>query len=220
MNAAETVATTKEQERNRQVAKVERALDQARDRHDQVAGALAMARREKKTLRIIELESELVEAAAALKIAAQEYERVCGVPAPLSARQSPPKPGTVAALRAANPEFRAIDDEVADCERQMNRLAPQIARIEKALAAQGPLSIPNSPQHPETERYLDSVYPERIALRANNIESVQRTVRNSVQLQTTLADLKQQLEQVTKKRARAMTGRDAMLAEFQAQGRQ
>lgn len=212
------MATT--QERNRKSAAAARALDHARDLYERVTGALGIARKQKKALLILELEPELTNARDALTLAAREYEVTCGVPAPLSTGPTV-KPGTVNALRAANSEFCAIDDEVARCEREINLLRPQVAALTKTLATQGALPVfsTNSPD-PASEAVLDSIYPERRAIRANNVQGVQSTIHKSVQLQTNLAELKATLDKAVGDWNIAREKRDAMLAEFQAQGRQ
>lgn len=208
-----TAATA--QEKNRKIAAAERAFDRARDWYQRVTGALGIAREQKKALRVVELESEVAEASAALSSAAKEYETVTGVPAPLSAGVPQVKPGTVSAVRATNSEFRAIDDEVARCEREINRLSPQIAQIEAALARQGVLRVSDSPSNAESERVLDQLYPERVQIRSRNIDNTQRTVRDNVELQTRLFELKTLLEKTIGDWNVAREKRDAMFATFQ-----
>jgi hypothetical protein len=209
-----TAAAT--QEANRQTAKVERALDRARDWHDRVKGELGTARKAKKALRVIELEAELAQAADALNAAACAYETVCGVPAPLSATPQP-KPGTVMALCAANPELRAAYDEISRCERRINVLRPQVERIEKVLAAQGGVFVsPATSENSAAETTLDVIYPERVGIRASNSERLLRGNQNDAQLRKTLAELKNELATIEGDLAKATAKRDALLPQTRA----
>lgn len=206
-------ATT--QDKNRKIATVERAFDAARDLFDRLTGALATARRQRQTLKLFELEPEVAQARDALTLAAREYKAVTGIDAPQSTVPQP-KPGTVTALRATNLEFRQLDDEVSRCEREINRLSPRIAQIEAALARQGVLRVSDSPSNPESERVLDSIYPERVQIRLRNIDNTQRTLRDNIQLQASFAELKASLEKVIREWKKAREKRDAMFAEFRA----
>ena len=218
MMGATAATQLQDQEKNRKVWAVERALDRARDWCERVTGALGIARTKKETLRILELEPEVTSARDALTLAAREYELACGVPAPLSTGPQL-RPSTVAALRTTNDEFRQIDDEVSRCEREINRLRPQIVQLTKTLAAQGAFpAFSTSDSDPASEAVLDSIYPERRAIRANNVHGVQLAIQKSVQLQTEFAELIAQLDKVTGEWNVARVRRDAIFAEFQAQG--
>jgi hypothetical protein len=209
-------ATAATQEKNREMRRVERAFECARDRYDRAKGNLDAARTAKKPLRVIEIEGELAQAAEVLRSTASDYERVCGVPVPLSAMPQP-KPGSVVALCAANPELRAAFDKRASCEHQINLLEPQIEQIEKALAAQGGVFVsPATPENSAAETTLDLLYPERVGIRVGNSERLLRGNQNDARLRQKLADLKQELEKAKSELAQATAEYDALLSKIRA----
>lgn len=203
------------QEANHKSASVTRAFDQTRDCLDQLKGQLAIARRDKRHLRILELEAELPQAIDALAKATHEYERHFGVTLPRSTGPEL-KLDSANALRATNDEFRKIDDEANKYEREINFLEPQVQKIEKALAALGPVPSGGPASDPAAEAVLDQIYPERIGIRMKNIERLNGAVRSNVELQIQLADLRERLAKFINAWTVARTRRDAMFAEYLA----
>ncbi|MGH9735810.1 MAG: hypothetical protein ACRD8A_14615 [Candidatus Acidiferrales bacterium] len=204
------------QEENRKYMQLANVLDQARDWLTRVTGQLTAARKAKKAVQTLELESAFSQASEAFGKAAAEYEAFTGVPAPLSTGPQL-KPGTVAALRASSEEFRRLDDEVAGCEHAMNRLHPQIVALEQVIAAQ--VAIPvfgSADESAAAEAVLDSIYPERVGLRADNVGRIQFLRTKTVHLQRQRADLKSQLETVTARWNAVRATRDKMFAQFEA----
>lgn len=200
-----------QQEQNRRFAKVANAFCQARDWLDKVTGQLGAARRDKKALRVIELESELTEATAALNKAASEYKSVTGVDAPLSTVPQP-KPGTVAALRAANAEFRRLDDEVAQLERKRDKLLTQIGPLTTTLEKERATFSFTSTSNPIVDAVLSEVYPD---LRPNMAGPVRD--QNIARLSIELADLQERFRKTEAERLQAMAKRDAMFAQYLAE---
>lgn len=198
-------AATQTQEQNRRYAKLANALDAARDQLDKVIGQLGIARRNKKVLRMAELEVELSEAKDAFNKAVRDCESI-GISIPLSTEPQA-KPGTVAALRATNPEFRQIDDEVARFEREHDRLlaqiGPLIAALEKERATFSFSVTPN----PLADAVLQTIYPD---VRPDSGGVLKN--KNIAHMSLDLANLTEQFNKTEAERAEATVKRDAMLA--------
>lgn len=194
-----------QQKQNRRYARVANALDQARDWLARVTGQLVNARKSKKVVRILELESEFVQATEALDKAAREYKSTTGVEAPLSAVPQP-KPGSLLALRAANPEFRLIDDSVARLERERDRLLAQIGPLTATLEKErGTFSFPTV-SNPFADAVLASIYPD-IRPNSGGVLREQNIARISLEF----AELTEKFRKTETERLEATAKRNAMI---------
>lgn len=199
-----------QQEQNRRFAKVANAFCQARDWLDKVTGQLGAARRDKKALRVLELESELTEATAARNKAASEYKSVTGVDAPLSTVPQP-RAGTLAALRAANAEFRRLDDEVAQLERERDKLLAQIGPLETTLKKERGAFSFTSTSNPLVDAVISSIYPD-VRPNTAGVLHGQKVANMSIEL----AGLNEEFHKTETQRLEAMRKRDEMFEQLRA----
>lgn len=204
-------AAMQEQKDDRTLAS--RAFERARDWFITTTGLLENARKGKKAVRVIELESELVQAKEALEKADREYFDAHGVHAPVEA-QPQPRPGTVAALRAANAEFRQVDDQVASLERERDRLLAQITVLEASLEKERAVfSFPVN-SNPIADAVLGEIYPD---VRPNLGDSLRS--QNIARMSIELAGLRERLRKIEADRLEASAKRDVLFRDSQRQAK-